>query len=165
MSGCTGKSSLLIRRSRIKARALTLQLLLEFEVEDGDAEKPESLLDHLTEGLVTALGKSSPPHVPSITKADRPDQSGPYESQPYLVSLLTLSTGTRLFETILLHSPLTVFEKVWSTYFEGKIGKLAIHPMSNFVVAKGVERLDGEGIDRVVTECKAVSGGRGMISE
>jgi len=37
--------------------------------------------------------------------------------------------------------------------------------MSNFVVAKGVERLDKEGMERVVGECKAVQGGRGMISE
>ena len=36
--------------------------------------------------------------------------------------------------------------------------------MSNFVVAKGVERLDKEGVERVVGECKAVSGGRQMIS-
>jgi nucleolar protein 9 len=58
-----------------------------------------------------------------------------------------------------------VFGKLWSTYFEGKIGKLAIHPMSNYVVAKGVERLDKDGLERAVGECKAVSGGRGMISE
>jgi len=37
--------------------------------------------------------------------------------------------------------------------------------MSNFVVAKGVERLDKDGMERVVGECKAVQGGRGMISE
>jgi hypothetical protein len=37
--------------------------------------------------------------------------------------------------------------------------------MSNFVVAKGVERLDKDGVERVVAECKAVQGGRGMISE
>ena len=37
--------------------------------------------------------------------------------------------------------------------------------MSNFVVAKAIERLDQAGIERVVMECKAVSGGRGMISE
>ena len=37
--------------------------------------------------------------------------------------------------------------------------------MSNFVVAKGVERLDKEGVERVIGECKAVQGGRGMISE
>jgi nucleolar protein 9 len=58
-----------------------------------------------------------------------------------------------------------VFNKLWATYFEGKIGKLAIHPMSNYVVAKGVERLDKDGLERAVGECKAVSGGRGMISE
>ena len=96
---------------------------------------------------------------------DLTGESGPYESRPYLVSLLTLSTGTRIFETILLQSPQPVFDKIWSVYFEGKIGKLAIHPMSNFVVAKAVERLDEAGVERVVTECKAVSGGRGMISK
>ena len=88
----------------------------------------------------------------------------PYEPQPYPISLLTSSTGTRLFESLLLSPPIPIFHKIWSTYFEGKIGKLAIHPMSNFVVAKGVERLDKDGVERVVGECKAVSGGRQMIS-
>jgi hypothetical protein len=36
--------------------------------------------------------------------------------------------------------------------------------MSNFVVAKGIERLDEAGVERAIGECKAVSGGRGMIS-
>lgn len=130
--------------------------------------KPNSLLDHLTEGAVTAISMSL--YESSILFSvwfftDKPGESGTYESQPYLVSLLTLSTGTRLAETILLHAPQPVFDKIWSVYFEGKIGKLAIHPMSNFVVAKAAERLDEAGIERVITECKAVSGGRGMISE
>lgn len=100
----------------------------------------------------------------SVVELIKAEEGGEYSQQPYLVSLLTLSTGTRLCETILLHSPQPVFEQIWSVYFEKQIGKLAIHPMSNFVVAKGVERLGVEGIERVVSECKAVSGGRGIIS-
>jgi hypothetical protein len=57
-----------------------------------------------------------------------------------------------------------VFEAIWSLYFQGKIGKLAGHPYANFVVARGVERLEKEEIEEVVRECKAVSGGKVLIS-
>jgi len=120
----------------------------------------------LTEGLVTCQRTSVPSHLPQShdLRADPIVKSLPYEPQPYPISLLTSSTGTRLFESLLLSPPIPIFQKIWSVYFEGKIGKLAIHPMSNFVVAKGVERLDKDGVERVVGECKAVSGGRQMIS-
>ncbi|ORY23216.1 armadillo-type protein [Naematelia encephala] len=123
-----------------------VQLLLELEVEEGESTKPDSILDHLTEGLVTNL-KSSP------------------SPQPYPTNLLTTQTGTRLFETTLRVVPQPIFEKVWELYFVGKTGKLAGHPYANFVVAKGVSRLEKDGIEAVVKECRSVSGGRGLISE
>jgi len=67
-------------------------------------------------------------------------------------------------EAILLHAPPAIFSSIWSTYFQGKIGKLATHPFANFVVAKAVLRLDEGGIEEVVRECKSLSGGRSLIS-
>lgn len=37
--------------------------------------------------------------------------------------------------------------------------------MANFVVARGVGRLGKEGIEKVVGECRSVSGGKALISE
>lgn len=91
--------------------------------------------------------------------------STPLETQPYLLSLLASQTGTRLFESLLLLSSPHIFSAIWSTYFEKKLGKLAGHPYANFVVAKGVARLDKEQIEGLVGEIKSVSGGRGLISK
>ncbi|OCF41800.1 hypothetical protein I317_04406 [Kwoniella heveanensis CBS 569] len=126
----------------------TVQLLLEFEVEDGEAEVEGSLFDVLTEGLITHLQKTP---------------ETPLETQPYLLSLLASQTGTRLFESLLVLSPQPIFNALWSTYFEKKLGKLAGHPYANFVVAKGVARLDSKAIEGLIAEVKGVSGGRGLI--
>ncbi|WWD09471.1 hypothetical protein V865_007595 [Kwoniella europaea PYCC6329] len=126
----------------------TVQLLLEFEVEDGDAEKEGSLFDIITEGLITQI-KQSPNTKP--------------EAQPYLSTLLQTQTGTRLFESLLSLAPEPVFKALWSAYFVGKLGKLAGHPYANFVTAKGVSRLDKEGIEGLIVEVKGNSGGRGLI--
>jgi nucleolar protein 9 len=45
---------------------------------------------------------------------------------------------------------------MWELYFKGKIGKMASHPIGNFVTAAGIKRLDDAGIENVVTELQAV---------
>ena len=128
--------------------SLAVQLLLEIEIEDGRERDAGSLLDTFTEGLVRQLENGETP-----------------TAQVYLASLLAAPTGTRLLETILRVSPAEIVNQVWALYFEGKIGKLATHPFANFVVAQGVGRLDVAQIEQVVKECRAVAGGKGMISE
>lgn len=128
----------------------TVQLILEFEVDEGDAEKQGSLFDILTEGIVTQICSN--------------DQSV-FEARPYLLSLIMTQTGTRLSECILSLAPQKVFDAIWSTYFEGKLGKLAGHPYANFVVAKGVSRLQLGKIEKLIEEVLGNSGGRGLISE
>ena len=90
--------------------------------------------------------------------------TSPANPQEYLNSLIANPTGTHLFEAILLHSPFPIFNVIWCTYFRGKISKLALHPYANFVVARGVSRLDRDGIQNVVAECASLSGGQGFIS-
>lgn len=87
------------------------------------------------------------------------------KAQPYPALLLTTPLGSRLQETILAICPEHMFKPYWKTYFEGKVGKFAGHPFANFVVAKGISRLDVEGVEGVIRECKAVAGGRALISE
>ena len=89
----------------------------------------------------------------------------PPTAQTYPSSLLTTATGSRLFESILAVAPERIFKALWELYFVGKIGKFAGHPFANFVTAKGVSRLDAEGVEQVIKECKSVAGGRGLISK
>lgn len=125
-----------------KVGSAAVQLLLEVEVDDGEAENPGSLLDIITEGLVTDKTK---------------------EAQPYLSSLQISSTGTRLFESLLRLSPEPIFAALWKTYFIGKIGKLSQHPYANFVVARGVARLRANEVGKCAAEVATNSGGRGLI--
>lgn len=82
----------------------------------------------------------------------------------YVLSLLQDSTGSHLLQSILTLSPSSIFSAIWQTYFVGKIGKLAGHPVANFVVASGVSRLDAEGIEVVIKECTDF-GAKALISE
>ncbi|KAL7424743.1 Nucleolar protein 9 [Cryptotrichosporon argae] len=124
-----------------------VQLLLEVEAADGSADTTGSLLDVLSEGLITHLSSAA----------------SPAPAQAYPASLLTSQTGTRLFEALLLHCPPAVFAALWATYVAGKAGKLAAHPYANYVLARGVRRLDAAGVGALVDECKATAGGKGMI--
>lgn len=128
----------------------TVQLILEFEVDEGDAEKQGSLFDVLTEGMITQICSNN---------------QSVFEARPYLLSLITSQTGTRLSESILSLAPQKVFDAIWSTYFVGKLGKLAGHPYANFVVAKGVSRLELGDIEKLIEEVLGNSGGRGLISK
>jgi nucleolar protein 9 len=83
----------------------------------------------------------------------------------YIPSLFTTQPGTHLLETILITSAPRIFAAIWQTYFVGKIGRLAGHPTANYVVARAIGRLELEGLEGVVRECKAVAGGKGMISQ
>nr|ODO02798.1 hypothetical protein L204_01539 [Cryptococcus depauperatus CBS 7855] len=116
-----------------------VQLLLEFEVNENDAGREESLFDIITEGLVSKLASRN---------------GNKLEAQPYVSSLLSFQTGTRLFESLLHLAPSSTFSALWETYFEGKLGKLAGHPYANFVVAKGVARLDKEKVVKLIEEVK-----------
>ena len=62
------------------------------------------------------------------------------EASDYLTTLLRDATSSHLLETLVSRCPDTVFSMIWSTYIEGSLRKLAMHPVANFVIAKAVER-------------------------
>jgi nucleolar protein 9 len=91
----------------------------------------------------------------------QPDPPTP-TSHDYLPSLLRDTTGSHLLQTILLFSPPVIFNALWSTYFIGKVGKLAGHPIGNYVVSSGIKRLEVDGLRAVMKELEAV-GVSGLI--
>ncbi|OBZ71991.1 Nucleolar protein 9 [Grifola frondosa] len=126
-----------------KVASPVLQMLLELEAREGMADISDSLMDRVLVGLIT-LSHDDPSAVP--------------EASDYLSTLLRDPTASHLLETLVHRSPEKVFNMLWVTYFQGKLPKLAAHPVANFVVAKAFERLNAEQLDDACQELEGVSG-------
>lgn len=74
------------------------------------------------------------------------------ESTDYLNTLLRDPTSSHLLETIVTRSPDKAFVVLWDLYFKGKLHRLAIHPVANFVVAKAMERVAPEQLSEACEE-------------
>lgn len=101
-----------------------LKVLLEAEAELGITDATGSLFDSVTEGSLSYDGESEPPF------------------SHFLATLLRDTTSSHLMETLLNIAPPAAFNLMWSTYIRGQLSRLADHPVANFVVAKGFEKLD-----------------------
>ncbi|KAF5388249.1 hypothetical protein D9615_000027 [Tricholomella constricta] len=120
-----------------KVASPSLQLLLEVEADQGMASDRDSLMDRVTVGIVTACRNDVNPTV---------------EPSDYLNTLLRDPTSSHLLETIVSRSPDDVFVILWTTYFKGKLVRLAMHPVANFVLAKALERVSVEQLSEAYTE-------------
>ncbi|KAI0334862.1 ARM repeat-containing protein [Cubamyces sp. BRFM 1775] len=120
-----------------------LQMLLELEASFHMSDTPGSLMDHVLVGLITLLHEDP--------KATAPESD-------YLVTLLRDPTASHLLETLVLRSPQRIFDLLWQTYFTGKLARLAVHPVANFVVAKAFERLSSEQFQAAIEEVRSVGG-------
>ncbi|KIK65684.1 hypothetical protein GYMLUDRAFT_258395 [Collybiopsis luxurians FD-317 M1] len=108
-----------------KVASPCLLMLLDVEAELGMAEEPSSLMDRVTVGIISA---SLDPSAKSIEPSD------------YLGTLFRDPTSSHLLETIISRASHAAFELIWNAYLKGKLPRLAIHPVGNFVVAKALER-------------------------
>ncbi|CED83347.1 Predicted RNA-binding protein, contains Pumilio domains [Phaffia rhodozyma] len=115
-----------------------IQMLIELEAQGGASNEKGSLMDTALSGLITTLHESS----------EAPSRSD------YLELLLRDATGSHLFELLLRVAPDPVFSSIWSTYFVGRMGKLGVHPVANFVVAKAVTRLGEQELASLLDEVK-----------
>lgn len=62
------------------------------------------------------------------------------------------TTSSHILETILTRSSQPVLDKLWELYYVGRVAKLAGHPVANFTVARGIERIDAEALRGAVGE-------------
>ena len=53
--------------------------------------------------------------------------------------------------------PAEIFDVVWKVYLEGKLARLAVHPVANFVVAKALERVSVEQLTMACEEVRSVA--------
>ncbi|KAI0253125.1 ARM repeat-containing protein [Lactifluus subvellereus] len=116
-----------------------LQMALEIEADQGLSDEPGSLMDHVSVGLISAY-HNDPSAVP--------------EASDYLATLLRDPTSSHLLETLVLRCPESIFDILWSTYFERSIRKLAMHPVANFVIAKALERAGPEQLTYALGELR-----------
>ncbi|KAG9219045.1 hypothetical protein CCMSSC00406_0001455 [Pleurotus cornucopiae] len=120
-----------------KVASPVLQMLLEIEAGEGMSNKPGSLMDRILVGIISAC-QDGPPET--------------HETSDYLNTLLRDPTSSHLLETLVTRSPDLAFGVLWTYYFQGKLTRLSIHPVANFVVAKSFERLDERQLREVCLE-------------
>lgn len=80
------------------------------------------------------------------------------EPSDYVGTLLRDPTSSHLLETLISRSPEHTFNVLWDSYLKGKLARLAVHPVANFVVAKAISRASEEQISNVCEEIKPVAG-------
>jgi nucleolar protein 9 len=78
------------------------------------------------------------------------------KADDFFPSLFRDTTGSHLAQAILTTASEKIFDILWRLHLVGKIGKLATHPIANFVVSTGVKRSTEEQMQRVIDELKAV---------
>jgi nucleolar protein 9 len=74
------------------------------------------------------------------------------EASDYLGTLLRDATSSHLLETLITHCPIQIFPLLWSIYFKGKLARLAVHPVANFVVAKALGCVSAEQMSAALDE-------------
>jgi hypothetical protein len=62
------------------------------------------------------------------------------------------TTSSHVFEKLITLCPQPIFDLLFQTYFAGRFGRLAGHPVANFVCARAVERANAEQTQIVVDE-------------
>lgn len=78
------------------------------------------------------------------------------ELSDYVGTLLRDPTSSHLLESLVSNSPDAVFDVIWTNYFVGKLPRLTIHPVANFVVAKAFRRLNPTQFEEACQEIENV---------
>ncbi|THU83938.1 hypothetical protein K435DRAFT_765540 [Dendrothele bispora CBS 962.96] len=116
-----------------------LTMLLEIEASHGMSDQPKSLMDRVTMGIVSA---SLDNETDTVTPSD------------YLGTLFRDPTSSHLLEIIILRASDKPFGLIWNTYMKGRLARLGIHPVANFVVAKALERANTSQLTDAYEELK-----------
>jgi hypothetical protein len=114
-------------------------------------------MDDLLVGMITHYRTLSSLIVHSCLTlvVDESNASLPAESE-YIMTLFRDATASHLLETLFQHAPDKILSSIWDLYLAGKLGRLAVHPVANFVVTEAIQRLDQERLRAAVEEMKRV---------
>ena len=139
-------------------------MLLEVEADRQMSDEPGSLMDCVLAGLITALRTYI--HILVAPRKDTESIISLLDENPsvipepsdYVGTLLRDPTSSHLLETLISRSPDHAFNVLWESYFKGKLARLAVHPVANFVIAKAIARANEEQILNICEEIKPVTG-------
>lgn len=70
----------------------------------------------------------------------------------YIETLLRSNISSHVLEKLVSLCPEPIFDLLFKVYFVGRMGRLAGHPVANFVCARAVERANEEQTQIVVDE-------------
>ena len=79
------------------------------------------------------------------------------EASDYVGTLLRDPTSSHLLETLVRRLEPGPFDIVWDVYFNGKLARLSVHPVANFVVGKALERVNEKQLLKACEELSPVS--------
>lgn len=114
----TGLSATIVRSLAVHNVANpVLQLLLGVQAKDDVAGK-DALVDKL---------------LMDITQDEQPGQKND-DRDAYVETLLRDQVGSHLLETIIQVASPSLFQKLYVTYFRGRLSKLSFHPIANYVI-------------------------------
>ena len=74
------------------------------------------------------------------------------EASDFVAAMLRDQASSHLLEAIVACCPDRVFAVLWTTYFSGKLQKLAVHPVANFVVSRAIERVSADQLSKICEE-------------
>lgn len=85
------------------------------------------------------------------------DDSAAHEPSDYVSTLLRDPTSSHLLETLVRRLPQQAFDVLWTTYLDGKLGRLAAHPVANFVMARALEHASEAQLAKACEELHPVA--------
>ncbi|KAK1229483.1 Nucleolar protein 9 [Marasmius sp. AFHP31] len=102
-----------------------LTVLLHIEAVNDMSDEEDSLMDRMTVGIISESLKGNSEDI---------------QPSDYLGTLFRDPTSSHVLETIVTRVSPKPFSLLWNTYLKGKLPRLSIHPVANYVVAKSLER-------------------------
>ncbi|KAL0581237.1 Nucleolar protein 9 [Marasmius crinis-equi] len=114
-----------------------LTILLHIETANDMSDEEDSLMDRMTVGVVSESLKDTPEDV---------------QPSDYLGTLFRDPTSSHVLETIMTRVSEKPFSLLWNAYLKGKLPRLSIHPVANYVVAKSLERCSPHQLEAACQE-------------
>ncbi|BGP19289.1 hypothetical protein JCM10213_008193 [Rhodosporidiobolus nylandii] len=127
-----------------------LRILIELEASSPEGWVAGGWADRVLCGLVSEV--LAPEQISEEQRAAALDLR-----EEYLAGLLRHPASSPTFEMILHVAPASAFGPLWSSFFAGKVHRLAANAVANFVVAVGISRVDDEQMRGLVKELQAVA--------
>ncbi|KAF8626909.1 hypothetical protein AX15_004626 [Amanita polypyramis BW_CC] len=121
-----------------KVASPALKMLIKIEADHDLSAEAGSLMDSVLMGTISSCLKDK-----ALTSVEAFD---------FVAAMLRDQASSHLLETVIARCPDHVFAVLWMAYFSGKLQKLAVHPVANFVVSRAIGRVSAGGLTKACQE-------------